>query len=424
MSERKFKYIKGEVKSGMPADICFYSDVSYWRASDFIDEFNYLKNYVCPSEIKVHINSAGGNCVDGISIFSVIQNCDIPVTTINDGLAASMASIIWSAGDKCMMKDYALLMIHNPFIEGEKPNEITEAFKKQLRIIYMKRFGLSEEKVSEIMDGKPGEDGTWYTADDAVEAGFLSQDCVIETPQAIRDSVAACLNALDKYSVKGVDAVMGLAGSLSKPNGTPVSIKDKPEEIFEINNTKKMAENEIKVVAALLGLTGERATEANVSSRVNELVSAERSLAQAKADLKAKETALAEAETKINGLNASVDNLTKNYNEAKAKLEAFEKAEEAKKQAEIEAVVDLAIKACKIGKESRESWIEQAKANFELVKTTLDSIPAREDIAKQIAQEPENHNTAQDGMKSEEEKLQEKVMAVVGENFAFEKPVF
>lgn len=423
MLNKDFKYIKGEMASGMPADICFYSDVSYWRASDFIDEFNYLKNYVRPSEIRVHINSAGGNCVDGISIFSVIQNCDIPVTTINDGLAASMASIIWSAGSKCMMKDYALMMIHNPFIEGEKPNEVTEAFKKQLKVIYMRRFGLSEDKVVEIMDGKPGEDGTWYTADEAVSAGFLSPDNIIETSKAIKDRVAACIDVLGGYNLKGVSAIIGLVDGMSKPNGTAVSIKDKPENSL-INTTKKMGENEIKVVAALLGLTGDRATEANISSRVNELVNAERALTQAKTDLKAKETALAEAETKINGLNASVDNLTKNYNEAKSKLDAFEKAEKAKRQVEIEAVVDGAIKACKISKESRESWIEQAKASFDLVKVTLDSIPARENIAQQIAQEPSNHEAAQAGMKSEAEKLQEKVQAIVGDKFAFEKPSF
>ena len=425
MSMKEFKYIKGALEAGKPADICFYSDVSYWRVADFLWEFTYLKDDVRPSEIRIHINSAGGNCIDGISVFSAIQNCDIPVTTINDGLAASMASIIWSAGDKCMMKDYALLMIHNPFIEGGKPNEVTEAFKKQLRIIYTKRFGLTEDKVTEIMDGKPGEDGTWYTASEAVDAGFIGSDCIIETPQAVKDKVAACINALGRGNIKGISAVIDLVDGISKPNGAEVSINDKMNEISKINNnTNKMAENEIKVVAALLGLTGERATEANVSSRVNELVSAERNLAQAQADLKAKETALAEAETKINGLNASVDNLTKNYNEAKAKLDAFEKAEAAKRQVEIEAMVDSAINACKISKESRDSWVEQAKANLELVKKTLDSIPARENIPQHIADEPENHGAAQAGMKSEMEKIQEKVKAVVGENFAFEKPIF
>lgn len=421
MAKKNFQYIKGKIESGMPADIVFYSDVSTWNVEDFIHEFNYLVNWCSPSEIRVHINSVGGNCVDGISVFSVIQNCTIPVTTINDGLAASMASIIWAAGNKCMMKDYALLMIHNPFIEGEKPNEVTDAFKKQLSIIYQKRFGFTEEKVAEIMDGKPGADGTWYTASEAVEAGFLKEEDVIETPKAVKDKVNACIAALGKPTVKGVGAVMNLLDDVSMPE-TLNNVEATTQT--QNNNTINTMANEISVVAAQLGLTGERATEANVSSRINELLGVERELTQAKADLNAKVTALAEAETKINGLNASVENLTKNYNEAKKKLDEFEAAEAAKKKAEIEALVDSAIKACKITKESRESWITQAQSCFELVKATLASIPARDDISHEIAQDQANHDNAEDGSKTEQQKAMDKVKAVVGERFEFLKPSF
>ena len=60
MANENFKYIKGSYAEGQPAHICFYSDVNEWRVNDFIYEFNYLINWVKPSEIYVHINSSGG----------------------------------------------------------------------------------------------------------------------------------------------------------------------------------------------------------------------------------------------------------------------------------------------------------------------------------------------------------------------------
>ena len=107
MGKKDFKYIKGKLQNGCPADIYFYTDVDYWSVQDFLYEFNYLINYIEPSVIRIHINSVGGNVVDGMSVFSRIADCTIPTECINDALAASMGSIIWAAGDELYMKDYA-----------------------------------------------------------------------------------------------------------------------------------------------------------------------------------------------------------------------------------------------------------------------------------------------------------------------------
>ena len=426
MADNKFKYIKGAYEQGKPAHICFYSDVTEWRVNDFIYEFNYLVNWVKPSEICVHINSSGGNCIDGISIFSLIQNCEVHVKTVNDGLAASMASVIWAAGDEFYMKDYALLMIHNPFAENSSGDKVvtqaTEAFKKQLAIIYKQRFGFDDEKVQSIMDGKEGEDGTWFTAEEAVAAGFLKDENVIKTEKAVKDRVAASIASVIR-TPKNVCGIMQLENDMNKQISGTMSIIDKePKNQHNINTT--MTENDIKVVAAQLGFTGDKATSENVSARVKELLGVEAKLDTVKAELETKKTELANAQTKITGLEASVKNLQGNYDEVKAKLDKFEQAAAEQQKAAIDSMVEAAIAAGKIEKDKKDTWVKQAEANFDLTKEILDSIPARQDIGSHITNDPHNHKAAADGMKNEMEQIQEKVKAVVGENFKFRTPKF
>ena len=88
---------------------------------------------------------------------------------------------------------------------------MTEAFTQQLKTIYSKRFGLSDEEIQSIMDGKEGDDGTFMTAAQAVEKGFVKAENVIETPKAIKDKVQAALNG--EKSVSKIKAVLSLVSS-------------------------------------------------------------------------------------------------------------------------------------------------------------------------------------------------------------------
>ena len=56
-----------------------------------------------------------------------------------------------------------------------------------------------------------------------------------------------------------------------------------------------------------------------------------------------------------------------------------------------------------------------AQDNLETVQTTLESIPAREVISQQIASDPQNKANADDALKTTQEKMAEKVKAVVGD---------
>jgi ATP-dependent protease ClpP protease subunit len=416
--DKKLKYIKGAVEAGKPADIYFYTDVDGWNADNFIYDFNYLiKSNV--SKINIHINSCGGSIVDGISVFSRILDCKIPTACYDDGLAASMGSIIWAAGSEVYMKDYALLMIHNPFYDTTDPdnkyNQMTEAFKQQLSIIYQKRFNMDEDQVKALMDGEGDNDMTFLTASQAVERGFISQSHVIETPQAIRDKVAAVVkDGFDLAKIRNVMNSIAIIPTTDTPVGGQVDkVENKQDNKHLIQN--QMNENEITVFAALLGI--KNANVENVSAKITDLKAKAEMVDKLKNSLDSMTKERDTLKTELAGSKASVANLTADLKTANDKLKDYQDAEAKAQEQRIDALVDNAIALCKIDKADRETWREQAKNNFDLTKKVLDSIPGRKELSKEIAHD--DNEKAKDALKTEEEKMEEKVNKVVGNKFKF-----
>lgn len=410
MAKQEFKFIKGKCCPGKPADICFYTDVDYWSVDTFLWEFDYLINYINPSKIRVHINSVGGSVVDGMSVFSKIMDCPLPTECINDALAASMGSIIWAAGNELYMKDYALLMIHNPFcdVAGDKQyNQTTDAFKQQLKTIYMKRFGLSDDEVEEIMNGKEGEDGTFLTATQAVEKGFIKEDHIIETPQAVKDRIQAALK--DSKDIMQIKAVYGLVA----PTMPSVTINNQ-----NINsNSLTMEKEQITVFAAILGISGDKATVESVTSKINELKA---KAAEADANKKALDDTKAEltkVKAELTGANTSIKNLTEDLDSTKKALKTFQDAEAKSKEEKVNALIDKAIAECKINKDEREAYIKMAQNDFELAENVLAKIPARDNLGNIISEA--NKGEAKDHIETEEQKIKARVDEVVGKDFAF-----
>ena len=428
MTEKQLKFVKGEVAQGKPANIYFYDDVEYWDIRSFINEFQYLENYVKPSKIRIHIISAGGSCYEGIKAFSIILGSQIPTETINDGLAASMASVIWAAGKERYMRDYAILMIHNPRIDDEELDEdgkeVVNAFQKQLKIIYQQRFGFDDEKIQQIMDGENNIDGTWLIASEAVEKGIIDDDHVLKTSEKTVARIAASVDGV--RNVKAISSVM-LSQQLienQKDTSTTINTKEVKNSLQSNQITTTMTESEIKMVAAQLGIAEDKATGATITAKVGELLTKEKQFDSVKAELQTVKESLTAKETELTGCKASVANLTQNLDAVKAELQTYKDKEAEVRNAEIASMVEAAITSGKISKESKETWIKLATDNFDLAKQTLDGIAARDKVSAKIASDPVNHGAAEKGMKSEEEKVAEKVQAAVGKDFKLLTPSF
>lgn len=84
-------------------------------ARHVVDRLMYL-DALNHNEIKFYINSPGGYVTSGFSIYDTIREIKSPVATICTGLAASMGSLLLSAGEKGkrFIQPHARVMIHQP----------------------------------------------------------------------------------------------------------------------------------------------------------------------------------------------------------------------------------------------------------------------------------------------------------------------
>lgn len=84
-------------------------------AKHVVDRLLYL-DIQGSEEIKLYINSPGGYVTSGFSMYDTIKGLKSPVSTICTGLAASMGSLLLSAGTKGrrFIQPHARVMIHQP----------------------------------------------------------------------------------------------------------------------------------------------------------------------------------------------------------------------------------------------------------------------------------------------------------------------
>lgn len=382
MNVDNLKYVVGKAKENEPAIIRFFGSVDEYTTNCFNDEFLWLQDCVKPSKIIVMINSEGGSVLYGMSVFSIIQSCPIEVDCIIEGIAASMGSVIWAAGDNLFMHDYSLLMIHNPFNyaadeKDPKVQQMVNAFKAQLMTIYQKRFGMTKEQVEGIMNGEEGADGTFFTAKEAVKAGFISADHVIKTSKQVCEKVKNEIETKsDTASLREFMSSIAAEVDENKLLEEVVAIhnRDVKPIVQEVKAMEKNENQNFDAISAQLGFSKDAQMTA-VSARIANLIKAETDLK----DIQDKYTAL---EIKYKGKEAELGNIKSELEEVKASLKKYQDAEKAAFEAEVVAMIDAAISAGKIEDSSKDAWLKMAHSDFKTVKATLDSIQAREKSQK------------------------------------------
>lgn len=410
MNINDLQLVTGEARPGEAASIRFFGKVTAQSTARFNEEFEYLETVIRPSLIRVLINSEGGSVLHGMTTYATIQNSTIDTECVIEGMAASMGSVLWAAGKRSLMRDYSILMIHNPFLpsaeEGEA-SELVKAFTRQIETIYRKRFSLTAEQVQSIMAGETGKDGTYFDASLAVSAGIIPEKNILHTSPQLCEKV--------KNGISGLEDAGDIQNVMSKITAEAGNHPTPAQQNINLNtmNEERTIPFELGAVAASLGIK-DKFEVTDVMSRISALMNVEASLTEANRKL-------TDAQTVIAGKDASIGNLQKDLAETVAKLSVFEKKEADEKKARIDKLVEDAVTAGKIEKENKEQWVEMAGSNYELTEKTLASIPAREKITHEIATDPDNVQAAKTAARTVEEKMAEKVNAVVGESFEFKK---
>ena len=315
MNTETFEHIVCQSGAGRPASIRFFGRITEESAGRFSEAFDFLENIVRPSLIRVLINSEGGSVLHGMTVYAAIQNASVPTECVIEGMAASMGSVIWAAGDKSFMRDYGILMIHNPFLPDEndgEPSEMVKAFTTQIETIYRKRFGLSREKVRAIMDGAAGQDGTFFDAAAAVKAGIIPESHVLRTSKQLRDKVRADLSGItDAAAIQAVMNRITPPKEGNHPSDEKTTILNTKLNHRSMNEEKTLSP-EYSAVVASLGMQ-EKNEVKDVLSRITELTGVEARLAEAN-------KALSDAKTVIAGKDATIGNLQKDLDSITARL--------------------------------------------------------------------------------------------------------
>ena len=163
------------------AEIWIYADIgeSWW--SETVSAKTLCKEIadLDADAITVRINSYGGSVSDGIAIYHALKRHRAHVTTCADGIAASVASVIFQAGDRREIAEGAQVMVHAPWayaagnaFELREAADMLDSWSAGLAQIYAGAAGKTAEAVTaEWLDGKDH----WLTAADAVAAGLADE---------------------------------------------------------------------------------------------------------------------------------------------------------------------------------------------------------------------------------------------------------
>ena len=167
--------------------IDIFDEIGMWgvSAKDFAEQ---LRGVGKIKSLTLNLDSPGGDCNDGLTIYDAIKASGASVTVNVIGLAASMASVIMLAADAGKIRIYenARVMIHR-VTGGAHGNtddlaaaaQLTKQFEDRIVSLYVARTGKDEAEIRDMMKAQLG---TWFFGQEAVEAGFA--DSVISGVKA------------------------------------------------------------------------------------------------------------------------------------------------------------------------------------------------------------------------------------------------
>lgn len=191
--EKAVVYLAGDIVDERPLD--------WWtgepKEGDYITpkEVREIFEKIEEDDIELHINSYGGSVFASISIFNYLQSLGKNITTINDGICASGASLIFMVGDERIMPENTMLMIHraSTFAWGncnelrEQADILEKLDNSTVMANYKNHFKGTDDELMELIDKE-----TWLSAYECLEKGFCTEVKKLAEPK--QDSTQETLN--------------------------------------------------------------------------------------------------------------------------------------------------------------------------------------------------------------------------------------
>jgi len=322
------------------------------QGNEFLKELLFISDELHKSKVEVWINSPGGVVTEGQSIYASILSSVASVDTVCYGIAASISGVIFQAGRKRKMYDYATLMYHPAYSEDGKVDKGLEALNNAICKMIATRTGKTEDEIWAIMNrGKADDKGTWIGADEALAMGFCDE--VIRSDSKNKNAIVTeSTNALWKEANK-------VLNRNNKP--TKKNMKNVLNKLGLVEDA-----NEASAIAAIDALNKSMDDlKKQYDKKKAELEDLKKEMDEMKAKKKAEDE---DAEKKA---KADADEKAKAEEEAKNK-----KAEEDKKKADEEC--KNAVAAGKIKNDAKviESFKNAFLRDYEGTKAIIDAMPA------------------------------------------------
>ncbi|GAB2767652.1 head maturation protease, ClpP-related [Sinomonas soli] len=166
---------------GSTAVLRLYDPVDSWggdwgvSAKEFARALDALP--VDTSEIRLHINSPGGEVFEAVAIMNQLRGHKARVVAVVDGLAASAASFIAASADETIMGGNAQLMVHDAWglaignaADMQAMADTLGKMSDNIAAVYAAKSGGTVEEWRNIMRAE-----SWLTAEEAVTAGLADR---------------------------------------------------------------------------------------------------------------------------------------------------------------------------------------------------------------------------------------------------------
>lgn len=157
------------------AELAIYDDIGGFgiNAQQMIGDLEGIEG----QDLTLRMNTRGGDVFEGIAIYSALKRRSGKVTCMVDSLAASIGSVIAMAADEVVMAKPAKMMIHDAHggIAGNAADvrkfvDLLDNTSETIASIYAERTGGSQRDWRDRM-----REETWFTADEAVDAGLADR---------------------------------------------------------------------------------------------------------------------------------------------------------------------------------------------------------------------------------------------------------
>lgn len=235
--------------AGTTAELLLYGDISdstWWgdeiTPKSFADELNALG---AVSDIRVRINSGGGDVFAAQTIGNLLEQHSATVTALIDGLCASAATVVACHCNKVVAANDSTYMVHpvqmapaGRYMDAKTIQTYLDALtaiRENIVTLYAKKTGREKDEVAAWMDAT-----SWWTGPQAKENGFVDEltdeegDAVVENRSGVlfvnHVNMNLPFDEAPKFVQDSLAAAPAANGSVNKSTGGKPGNKNEEDE--------------------------------------------------------------------------------------------------------------------------------------------------------------------------------------------------